>query len=92
MKSDNDLFKIGARLALHGQSFIEVLDDIKGTKLYNKKPKMLLNQLMKELEKDVSISGVFTEGQDVITNLSQKIDKIVDKELDDTIFELKDGK
>jgi len=32
---------------------------------------------------------VFVEGQDVITNLSQKIDEIVDKELDDTIFELK---
>ena len=72
MHSNEELFRIGALYALHGQGLLEVMDGLKETNIYKGKTKQLINQLTKELEKDRNISFIFDEGQGEVTKLSQK--------------------
>lgn len=87
--TQEELFKVGARYAVFGQSFLEVLDEMKETPMYSNKTKQLINKLTKELEKNTHISGIFLEGQDVVTDISDKLDKFIDSDIEEIIERIK---
>lgn len=88
-EEENYLFKLGARYAVLGQSFIEILDEVKNTPMYSRKIKNLINSLTREMEKNIHISEVFNEGQYIVTDLSKGIENYMEEKLNKKINEIK---
>ena len=89
MKSKEELFKVGARYAVFGQGLLEVIDEMRDTPMYRQKIKTLINNLTKELEKDIHISDVFLEGQDIVTDISNDVDSVLEDKLNEFLNRLK---